>query len=65
MLPVVNATVGLDLGLLDAVVLRTGEKGGNECSFRQDEKRLARAYRSLTRKQKGPRNRTKTWRKVE
>ena len=33
-LPVVNATVGIDLGLLDTVAMSTGEKVGNERFFR-------------------------------
>jgi putative transposase len=63
-LPVVNATVGIDLGLLDAVAMSTGEKVGNERFFRQDEKRLALAQGRLARKQKGSRNREKARCKV-
>ncbi len=63
-LPVVNATVGIDLGLLDAVAMSTGEKVGNERFFRQDEKRLAKAQRRLSRKRKGSRNRGKARLKV-
>ena len=63
-LPVVNATVGIDLGLLDAVAMSTGGKVGNERFFRQDEERLARAQRSLARKRKGSRNRGKARLKV-
>ncbi len=36
-LPVVKATVGIDLGLLDAACMSTGEKAGNERCLRQDE----------------------------
>ena len=63
-LPEVNVSVGLDLGLLDTVVRSTREKVGNEHLFRRNEKRLARAQRSLARKQKDSRNRTKVRCKV-
>ena len=63
-LPVVNATGGIDLGLLDAVAMSTGEKVGNKRFFLQDEKRLARAQRRLARKRKGSRNRVKARLKV-
>ncbi len=63
-LPVVNATVGIDLGPLDAVAMSTGEKVGNERFFRRDEQRLARAQRRLARRQKGSRNRGRVRRKV-
>ncbi len=47
-LPEMDQQVGIDLGLLDAVILSTGEKVGNERFFRKDEKsdlpRLKSAY---------------------
>lgn len=52
----VQSQVGIDLGLLDSVILSTGQKFGNPRFFRKDEKRLAKAQRSLSRKQKGSRN---------
>ncbi len=52
----VQSQVGIDLGLLDSVILSTGQKFGNSRFFRKDEKRLAKAQRSLSRKQKGSRN---------
>ncbi len=63
-LPVVKATVGIDLGLLDAVCMSTGEKAGNERCLRQDVQRLAKAQRRLARKRKGSRHRAKARRKV-
>ena len=64
LLPVVDPIVGVDLGLLDAVAISTGEKVGNERCLRQDEKGLARAQRCLARKRKGSRNRAKARVKV-
>jgi putative transposase len=58
-LPVVNKTVGLDLGLTSMVVLSTGESVGNPRYFARDEKKLAKAQRRLAKKKKGSRNRAK------
>jgi putative transposase len=58
-LPVVNKTVGLDLGLTSMVVLSTGESVGNPRYLARDEKKLAKAQRRLAKKKKGSRNRTK------
>ena len=58
-LPIINAQVGADLGLTHAVILSTGEKIGNPRFYRKDERRLARAQRRLSRKQKGSKNRAK------
>ena len=55
-LPVVNKTVGLDLGLTSMVVLSTGESAGNPRYFARDEKKLAKAQRRLAKKKKGSRN---------
>ncbi len=63
-MPVVNATVGIDRGLLDTVAVSTGEKVGNERFFRRDENRLAKAQHRLSRKQKGSRHRSQARRKV-
>src|SRR2546422_798623 len=63
-LPVINKQVGLDLGLKSMVILSTGEQVGNPQFFRKDEKKLAKAQRRLTKKQKGSRNRAKARLKV-
>ncbi len=63
-LPEMDQQVGIDLGLLDAVILSTGEKVGNPRFFRKDEKRLAKAQKRLSKKQKGSKNRDKARIKV-
>lgn len=63
-LPVVNAQVGLDLGIKSMVILSTGEAVGNPRYFAQDEKRLAKAQRRHAKKKKGSKNREKARRKV-
>jgi putative transposase len=63
-LPVVNAMVGVDLGLKDVAVLSTGEKIANPRHLQRSERRLKHTQRNLTRKQKGSNNREKARRKV-
>jgi putative transposase len=63
-LPVVNAMVGVDVGLKDLAVLSTGEKVANPTHLRRSERRLAHAQRNLARKQRGSRNREKARLKV-
>jgi len=63
-LPVVNAHVGLDLGLKSMVILSTGEAVGNPKFYAKDEKRLAKAQRRHAKKKKGSKNREKARRKV-
>jgi len=63
-LPIVNAQVGVDLGLTHTVILSTGEKVGNPRFLRCDEKRLAIAQQRLSKKQKGSKNRAKAKVKV-
>ncbi|HEY7357146.1 MAG TPA: RNA-guided endonuclease TnpB family protein [Ktedonobacterales bacterium] len=63
-LPVSPETVGIDLGLLDVVTLSTGEKTGNEHSFRKEEPRLTRLQRRHAKKRQGSKNREKARRKV-
>ena len=58
-LPVVNKTVGLDLGVSALVTLSTGEKIVGGKHGKADRKRLARAQRNLSRKEPGSRNREK------
>jgi putative transposase len=63
-LPVVEAQVGIDLGLHDVVVFNSGEKVGNPHFFQQDEAKLAKAQRRLAKKQRGSKNREKARRTV-
>lgn len=56
-LPVVNAQIGVDLGLKHLAVFSTGEKIANPKHLRRSERRLAHAQRNLARKQKGTKNR--------
>ena len=63
-LPLVDAQVGIDLGLHDMVALDSGEKVGNPRFFAQDAKKLAQAQRRLAKKQRGSRNRDKARKKV-
>ncbi|WP_394616998.1 RNA-guided endonuclease InsQ/TnpB family protein [Lentzea sp. JNUCC 0626] len=59
-----NAAVGIDAGLTALVTLSTGEKIANPKHERRDRERLAKAMRSLARKQKGSSNREKARRVV-
>jgi len=63
-LPVVSATIGVDVGLKDVAVFSTGEKIANPRHLRRSEHRLAHAQRNLARKQKGSKNREKARLKV-
>lgn len=63
-LPVVNRTVGIDLGIHDLFVTDNGEKAGNPRHTAKHEARLARAQQALSRKQLGSRNRDKARQKV-
>ncbi|MFC3889871.1 RNA-guided endonuclease InsQ/TnpB family protein [Lentzea rhizosphaerae] len=58
-LPTTDATVGIDVGLDHLLVLSTGEKIDNPRHERRDRLVLARAQRTLCRKQKGSSNRAK------
>ncbi|MBT9148256.1 MAG: hypothetical protein DDT32_02028 [Syntrophomonadaceae bacterium] len=51
--------VGVDLGLTDFVILSTGQKFGSPQFSCKEKKQLAKAQRSLSRKQKGSKNRAK------
>ena len=59
-----DAAVGVDLGLTAFAVLSTGQPVANPRHERRDRRRLARAQRDLSRKQKGSNNRYKVARKV-
>ncbi|GGN76226.1 RNA-guided endonuclease InsQ/TnpB family protein [Nocardia rhizosphaerihabitans] len=63
-LPMVEATVGVDVGLSSLAVLSTGEKIANPRYERRDRRKLARAQRDLSRKQDGSNNRKKARRRV-
>jgi len=63
-LPVVSATIGVDVGLKDVVVLSTGERVANPRHVRRSERRLAHAQHHLARKQKGSKKREKARLKV-
>ncbi|WP_238598627.1 RNA-guided endonuclease InsQ/TnpB family protein [Saccharothrix sp. ALI-22-I] len=58
-LPPTTAEVGVDAGLTALVTLSTGEKITNPRHGKRDHARLARAQKTLSRKQKGSSNRAK------
>jgi putative transposase len=63
-LPDTGRAVGIDAGITSLVTLSTGEKIANPKHERKDRKRLARAQRELSRKEKGSANREKARRKA-
>lgn len=63
-LPPTDAAVGVDAGITTLVTLSTGEKITNPQHERRDRGRLAKAQRSMSRKQKGSSNRAKAGIKV-
>lgn len=63
-LPPVEDSVGVDAGVTALVTLSTGEKVTNPKHEKADRDRLARAQRSLARKEKGSANRAKARLKV-
>ncbi len=63
-LPVITKQIGLDLGLKSMVITSEGHTSGNPKCFHADEKKLARAQRRLSKKQKGSKNRAKARLKV-
>jgi putative transposase len=58
-LPACSREVGVDVGLASLVVTSDGEIIGNPRFLRAKERKLARAHRALSRKQKGSANRAK------
>lgn len=60
----VQQSVGLDAGISSLVTLSTGEKVSNPKHFDRHRKRLRKAQKALSRKQKGSRNRDKARVKV-
>ncbi|GHH63133.1 transposase [Streptosporangium violaceochromogenes] len=63
-LDLVESTVGVDAGITSLVTLSTGEKIVNPRHERRDRRKLAKAQRSLARKEKGSANRAKARLKV-
>ena len=63
-LPMVEKTVGVDLGLKSYLVTSDGEVLDNPKYYRRDEKKLARAQRKHAKKKKGSKNRDKARKKV-
>jgi putative transposase len=61
---VVNAMVGIDVGLKDVAVLSSGEKIANPRHLQRSERRLKHVQRNLSRKQKGSKNREQARLKV-
>lgn len=64
LLPVVNATVGVDVGVKDVAVLSTGERTGNLRHTAKFAAKLVKAQKCLAKKQKGSANRRKAKLKV-
>jgi putative transposase len=62
--PQTDAAVGIDAGITSLLALSTGEKIANPRHERRDRQRLAKAQRTLARKQKGSANREKARRKA-
>ncbi|MEY9946928.1 RNA-guided endonuclease InsQ/TnpB family protein [Kitasatospora sp. GAS1066B] len=63
-LPVVDAVVGIDVGITALLTLSTGEKIANPRYERRERERLAKAQRNLAKKENGSRNRDKARVKV-
>lgn len=57
--PAEERTIGIDLGLKDAIVTSDGERVAAPQFYRRGERKLRRAERSKSRKQKGSNNRAK------
>ncbi|WP_414582540.1 RNA-guided endonuclease InsQ/TnpB family protein [Scytonema sp. PCC 10023] len=60
----VNTAVGLDVGISSLVTLSTGEKIANPKGFNKHYHKLRKAQKTLSRRQKGSRNRDKARLKV-
>ncbi|GAA1950137.1 RNA-guided endonuclease InsQ/TnpB family protein [Kitasatospora viridis] len=63
-LPLVDAAVGIDVGITSLVTLSSGQKIANPKHERKDRERLAVAQRELCRKARGSKNREKARVKV-
>ncbi|MCC3526876.1 MAG: transposase [Microcoleus sp. PH2017_22_RUC_O_B] len=63
-LPKTDSQVGIDLGIASLLTLSTGEKKFNPKGFKAKYRKLTRAQKALSRKQKGSNNRHKARLKV-
>jgi len=63
-LPESSNQIGLDLGITSLVALSTGEKISNPKNFKAKRRKLKKAQKALSRKQKGSNNRHKARMKV-
>lgn len=63
-LPAINKAVGIDAGITSLITTSDGEKFANPKHFAKGFKRLRKAQKALSRKQKGSRNRDKARLKV-
>jgi putative transposase len=63
-LDVTAKMIGLDVGLKSMVITSDGHLHGNPKCFAKEEKKLARAERTLSKKKKGSKNRAKARKKV-
>jgi putative transposase len=63
-LPQSGSQVGIDLGITSLLALSTGEKIANPKGFKAKYRKLRRAHKALSRKQKGSNNRHKARLKV-
>jgi putative transposase len=63
-LPKINKAIGLDVGITSLIATSDGDKITNPKHFKRLKKKLKREHKSLSRKQKGSRNRHKARLKV-
>jgi len=63
-LPVIDKTVGIDVGIASFATLSTGEKINNPRFFKTDQKKLAKAQKRLSKTKKGTPDRKKQRKKV-
>ncbi len=63
-LPVTDKAIGIDLGISSLLITSDGEKVSNPKHLKKHYRKLRQAQKSLSRKQKGSKNREKARRKV-
>lgn len=63
-LPVTDKAIGIDLGISSLLITSDGEKVSNPKHLKKHDRKLRQAQKSLSRKQKGSKNREKARRKV-
>ncbi|NCR89306.1 MAG: transposase, partial [Microcystis aeruginosa G13-10] len=63
-LPVTDKAIGIDLGISSLVITSDGDKVSNPKYFKKHYRRLRKAQKNLSRKQKGSKNREKARIKV-